>query len=179
MIAVTLDGVAPDDWYDDNMVLLDYAFEEKAEREELGQPFAGDIVAFRDPSAALVGRFSVAGGSGTGQTIVAQALPSPTSQPNEQTPLSAEPSPTLPAGIASISDSNTSDSGSSGLRIIAVAAVALLVIGVRLVDSWRRSPMGAPWSLTPSAALASPEVVADVLDRTESIDAEASKQEDE
>ena len=38
MIAVTLDGVAPDDWYDDNRVLLDYALDAKAEREARRRP---------------------------------------------------------------------------------------------------------------------------------------------
>ena len=32
MISITLDGIAPDDWYDDNRVLLEYAFDQKAAR---------------------------------------------------------------------------------------------------------------------------------------------------
>ena len=32
VIAVTMNGVAPDDWYDDNRVLLDYALEQQALR---------------------------------------------------------------------------------------------------------------------------------------------------
>ena len=32
VIAVTLNGVAPDDWYDDNRVLLDYALDQQALR---------------------------------------------------------------------------------------------------------------------------------------------------
>ena len=31
MISVTLDGVAPDVWYQDNVILLDYAFDDKGE----------------------------------------------------------------------------------------------------------------------------------------------------
>lgn len=54
MIAVTLNGVAPDDWYDDNSVLLDYAFEQKALRAQQGGLGAGEAVRFRDPDAAKI-----------------------------------------------------------------------------------------------------------------------------
>lgn len=54
MIAVTLDGVAPDDWYDDNAVLLDYAFEQKALRSEQGILGSGEFVRYRDPDAAKI-----------------------------------------------------------------------------------------------------------------------------
>lgn len=54
MIAVTLNGVAPDDWYDDNRVLLDYAFEQKALRSEQGSLGIGEFVTYRDPDAAKI-----------------------------------------------------------------------------------------------------------------------------
>ncbi|MBL8127972.1 MAG: D-alanyl-D-alanine carboxypeptidase, partial [Chloroflexia bacterium] len=54
MIAVTLNGVAPDDWYDDNRVLLDYAFEQKALRTEQGSLGTGQFVTYRDPDAAKI-----------------------------------------------------------------------------------------------------------------------------
>jgi D-alanyl-D-alanine carboxypeptidase len=52
MIAVTLDGVAPDDWYDDNRVLLEYGFQRKSAIVSSGQPFNGDVVRYTDPDAA-------------------------------------------------------------------------------------------------------------------------------
>lgn len=52
MIAVTLDGVAPDDWYDDNRVLLDYGFQRKSEIATSGDEFNGDTLAWSDPDAA-------------------------------------------------------------------------------------------------------------------------------
>ncbi|MFT4037133.1 MAG: D-alanyl-D-alanine carboxypeptidase family protein [Thermomicrobiales bacterium] len=54
MIAVTLNGVAPDDWYDDNSVLLDYAFEQKALRAQQGGLGGGEAVRYRDPDAATI-----------------------------------------------------------------------------------------------------------------------------
>lgn len=49
MIAVTLDGVAPADWYDDNRVLLDYGFQRKSELATSGAAFNGDVVRYVDP----------------------------------------------------------------------------------------------------------------------------------
>lgn len=54
MISVTLDGEAPDIWYQDNATLLDYAFTAKAEREAQGKQIVGDRVSYRDPDAALI-----------------------------------------------------------------------------------------------------------------------------
>src|ERR687898_229029 len=48
MISVTLDGVAPDDWYDDNRVLLNYAFDQKATGNERLRS-GGERVTFLDP----------------------------------------------------------------------------------------------------------------------------------
>ncbi|MDP9366307.1 MAG: D-alanyl-D-alanine carboxypeptidase, partial [Chloroflexota bacterium] len=53
MISVTLDGIAPDDWYDDNQVLLEYAFEQKAARAA-DAPIAGERVGYLDPDAAVI-----------------------------------------------------------------------------------------------------------------------------
>ena len=56
IIAVTLDGVAPDDWYDDNATLLEYGFERQAAVTADGGAFDGDVVGFTDPSAAEIAR---------------------------------------------------------------------------------------------------------------------------
>ena len=52
MIAVTLDGVAPDDWYDDNQVLLEYGFQRSSAIASSGQPFSGDVIRYTDPDIA-------------------------------------------------------------------------------------------------------------------------------
>jgi D-alanyl-D-alanine carboxypeptidase len=63
MISVTMDGIHPDDWYDDNQVLLEYAFEQKEARIAAGAAIAGEVLAFRDPDAALIAQVATAGGS--------------------------------------------------------------------------------------------------------------------
>lgn len=52
MIAVTLDGIAPDDWYDDNRTLLEYGFQRKAELANAGTGFNGDVIGYTDPDRA-------------------------------------------------------------------------------------------------------------------------------
>lgn len=52
MIAVTLDGVAPDDWYDDNMVLLEHGFDTSRDIRAGRESFDGDIVTWSYPDAA-------------------------------------------------------------------------------------------------------------------------------
>ncbi len=58
MISVTLDGIAPDDWYDDNRVLLDYAFTQKAASDPNNPAVRGERVAYLDPDAAVIARNS-------------------------------------------------------------------------------------------------------------------------
>lgn len=63
IIAVTLDGIAPDIWYNDNLVLLDYGFDRQT---ALGtDPFEGDIMAWSDPAPLLFAQ------AGTGEVAIA------------------------------------------------------------------------------------------------------------
>lgn len=62
MISVTLDGIAPDDWYDDNRVLLEYALDQKAARAP-ETAIAGERVGYLDPDAAMIARAASAGAS--------------------------------------------------------------------------------------------------------------------
>lgn len=58
IVAVNLDGVAPDIWYNDNLLLLDYGFDRQT---ALGDnQFDGEIVLWSDPAPAL---FAQAGSS--------------------------------------------------------------------------------------------------------------------
>jgi D-alanyl-D-alanine carboxypeptidase len=58
MIAVTLDGVAPDDWYDDNVVLLNYAFDQVEAR---GGVIEGEIASYTNPDVAVLSSASASG----------------------------------------------------------------------------------------------------------------------
>src|ERR687894_1270475 len=89
VIAVTMNGVAPDDWYDDNRVLLDYALEQQALRAETGAGITGEFVRFRDPDAATILAMGSAGGM-IGEPVmkaapdVRSAAPQPVAVPVER-----------------------------------------------------------------------------------------------
>jgi D-alanyl-D-alanine carboxypeptidase len=89
VIAVTMNGVAPDDWYDDNRVLLDYALEQQALRAETGAGITGEVVRFRDPDAAVILAMGSAGGM-IGEPVmkaapdVRPAAPQPAAVPVER-----------------------------------------------------------------------------------------------
>lgn len=119
MISVTLDGVAPDDWYDDNRVLLDYAFEKKEARTENNQLITGEVVSFRDPDAAQIMAQATPGAS-VGGTQAPELTPSPSPVTE---PTSASVTPTA------VSDSTSGGSGGmNGKLKVAVAVVAIIVV---------------------------------------------------
>jgi D-alanyl-D-alanine carboxypeptidase len=117
MISVTLDGVAPDVWYQDNAILLDYAFEQKAARVAAGLAIGAEVVSYRDPDAAVIAQMTTPGAS-LGQ--IGLASPTPTPTPTN------DPSPT-PAAETLIA----ATSGGSGMNwrgLIAIFVVALVLI---------------------------------------------------
>lgn len=69
MVAVTLDGIAPGDWYDDNRVLLEYGFDQKQQLLSSGDSFSGDIVTFTDPAAIEIARSATSDGAIAGSAI--------------------------------------------------------------------------------------------------------------
>jgi len=121
MISVTLDGEAPDIWYQDNAILLDYAFEAKAEREAAGQQITNSRVSYRDPDAAQILAQS-RGGNSIGQAPAASPVPNESTSPAAPT--------ASPVAMASTSqDSNTSSGGrrvSTPITVMgALAAIAV------------------------------------------------------
>jgi D-alanyl-D-alanine carboxypeptidase len=127
MISVTLDGVAPDDWYDDNRVLLDYAFEQKEAREDDNKPITGEVLSYRDPDAAQILQQATPGGSAGDEPP-----PSPEADtdqlPSLTTPTNAPPE----AAIAS--DESDNSGGMNGKLILAVAVTAV-VVGAGILGS--------------------------------------------
>ena len=125
VIAVTMNGVAPDDWYDDNRVLLDYALEQQALRAETGAGITGEIVRFRDPDAATILAMGSAGG------------------------MIGEPIPMAAQEGASAMPQTIPDSGerfgASGAGLTAALAVAAALIAVRALATWRLRPR-RPWN---------------------------------
>lgn len=118
MIAVTLDGVAPDDWYDDNRVLLEYGFDAEAELAEAA--WTGDTVTWQNPAIAEIERgadsdVAFAGGRPAPETAMTDDLPD-----------------TVPAVVPDVPEGS-----------VAVAVVALLaLLGARAALAWTRWPLG-------------------------------------
>ena len=122
VIAVTMNGVAPDDWYDDNRVLLDYALEQQALRAQTGTGVTGEVVRYRDPDAAVILAMGSAGGT------IGNPLPkaAPEAAPAASEP-QAIPLPTSPTGV-------------SGPGWIAAASVATALTLVRVLSTRRLHP---------------------------------------
>ncbi|HLL49951.1 MAG TPA: D-alanyl-D-alanine carboxypeptidase family protein [Thermomicrobiales bacterium] len=126
VIVVTMNGVAPDDWYDDNRVLLDFALEQQALRAQAGAGVTGEIVRFRDPDAATILAMGSAGGA-IGKPIPKVAPEAP------------------PAALETATISRpTAAPGASGAGWIVAASVAAALIVVRGFATWGfRSRRGA------------------------------------
>ena len=120
VIAVTMNGVAPDDWYDDNRVLLDYALEQQALRAETGAGISGEIVRFRDPDAAIILAMGSAGGT-IGEPVLMAA-------PQE--------GPAIPQAVPVPAERL----GASGAGWIAALAVAAALIAVHGLATWQLRP---------------------------------------
>ena len=133
MIAVTMDGIWPDDWYDDNRVLLDYAFEQKALRAETGAGIIGEIASYRDPDAAVILAMASPGWA-IGNPIPVPVLPAET----ETNMVTTNPPE---AGASAIAD-RSSAIGGGWLVAAAVAAALIIMHGVSTwrLRSWRASP---------------------------------------
>ena len=124
VIAVTMNGVAPDDWYDDNRVLLDYALDQQALRAQSGAPVTGEIVSFRDPDAARILAMGSAGAA------VGEQLRSVVAEPVL--------APSLPDVVSVAAGPGP---GVSGAGLSVAAAVAVVLISVQGIATWQlRTP---------------------------------------
>jgi D-alanyl-D-alanine carboxypeptidase len=159
MIAVTLNGVAPDDWYDDNRVLLDYGFEEKARRQANGIGAIGERVSYRDPDAATILAMGTAGGL-IGQPLVA-AAPAPQAQAETNRVTTAA---LTPAPVPALAPPSTAASGAGLLGAVMIAAALIILHGMstwRLRSEPRNEPSGAgQLRLSLTSPAAPPEVAA-------------------
>ncbi len=118
MIAVTLDGVAPGDWYDDNATLLDFGFHQQAALIESGNAFDGEVASFIDPSVANIARSAVP------QTaFVPIEAPIAVEKPKADQPVAAQAAP-----IEAVVASGRSSVAETSLWVAAIAAVALIAV---------------------------------------------------
>jgi D-alanyl-D-alanine carboxypeptidase (penicillin-binding protein 5/6) len=122
VIAVTLDGIAPGDWYDDNRVLLEYGFRRKSEVASTGS-FDGDIVAYTDPDA---GQLANVGSTSASIADVSAAVGD------------FEPPETTGRIVTQEDNPRRIDASRSGPWLAGIAATAL----VGLSGAWRWAALG-------------------------------------
>ncbi|MEJ7763006.1 MAG: D-alanyl-D-alanine carboxypeptidase family protein [Thermomicrobiales bacterium] len=132
MISVTFDGVHENgDWYDDNRVLLDYAFEQKAQRASAGGQITGERVSYLDPDAAVIGRVAATGatlGSVPDPAVLGQTVSAPGMGPNPAS---------VPAVVRPPTGGLTTTGGLGG-SIVPALAVAVAIIGGQGMKSGMR-----------------------------------------
>ncbi|HET7095459.1 MAG TPA: hypothetical protein VFI22_18350, partial [Thermomicrobiales bacterium] len=143
MISVTLDGVAPDIWYQDSVQLLDYAFSQKAARLSSGAPIAGERLAYRDPDAAVILR-NAAAGSSVGAPIVISGAQAPDAAPPAAPPAEAPPVYAPPI---------TGDPAAAVPRWPIPIGIAFLLIATRALAAHGVGRRGEPDGERPSEAL--------------------------
>lgn len=140
-IAVTMNGVAPDDWYDDNRVLLEYGFEQKALRAEGATSPTAEFVRYRDPDAATILAMASASGS-VGEAAVGgpagEMVPAPIveelgSAPNAAVVEITDPASAVPALIRSPGPGLSVNGGA----VLAAAGVAAALILLQALSTWR------------------------------------------
>ena len=126
MISVTLDGVAPDVWYEDNAILLEYAFEQKANRIANGEPISGDVLSYRDPDAAIVAQIATSEASlGIANTPI----------PEEKPTAAVTPKPTVESSV-----SGGSSGGSTGNNLVWAILVVSLIVAASIGTAIRHQP---------------------------------------
>lgn len=142
MIAVTLNGVAPDDWYDDNRVLLDYAFEQKALRSEQGALGTGAFVSYRDPDAAKI----LAMASASAAIVAPVAPAAPLSGSVDLVELQAPAGVEVVQQVVATADTAAAPAavvtapgvpGVSSGAYLAAAAVGIALIALQGLASWQ------------------------------------------
>ncbi len=172
MVSVTLDGVHENmDWYDDNEVLLDYGFEQRADRKDAPATWDGSTALFSDPDVAVLDRTTSATAKlGGDPTAIGATDPNATtSQANEVAAVTNPGDDTangagttgnvatdVPAVTAQVADIGTSDgTGATIARIALVFGLTgLVVLAAGLLFTRlkprRTSPAGALRSSGPS-----------------------------
>jgi D-alanyl-D-alanine carboxypeptidase len=130
IIAVTLDGIAPDDWYDDNATLLEYGFEQQADVLAAGGVFDGDVLGFTDPSAAEIARSAQPSGEFSANASTPETI-SPTVVPAPSTPSIVDETPgPVPR------PENERGGGISGTTGWLAAILAIVVLGGVGAQAW-------------------------------------------
>lgn len=121
LITVTLDGAAPDIWYMDNEVLLDYGFADREQRKNASEGPIADTLSYVNPDLNWIRLSAAAGGSASGGVTagdLANGAPA-----DEQTDESGGSAP-LETPVAAPA---ASDDGFLNSTVVGVLAVGLLI----------------------------------------------------
>ncbi len=119
MIAVTLDGIAPDDWYDDNRLLLEYGFQQD---RGAANDWSGASLVWTDPSVAEMER-----AASSDVAIAGEPIPEP-----DASDIAAAP--------AAVTGEITRGVGREALPIAMLSLV--LILGARGALAYTRWPLG-------------------------------------
>jgi D-alanyl-D-alanine carboxypeptidase len=130
IIAVTLDGVAPDDWYDDNATLLEYGFEQQAVVQAEGGAFDGDVLEFTDPSAAEIARSA----QPSGEFATSNSTPEPV-QPTD-VPATVTPAPATETPEPEPRPESANGGGISSTTAWVAAFLAIVVLVGAGAQAW-------------------------------------------
>ncbi|MGI9252955.1 MAG: D-alanyl-D-alanine carboxypeptidase family protein, partial [Thermomicrobiales bacterium] len=148
MIAVTLDGVAPDTWYDDNKTLLDFGFDQAALRRETGSGVTGEIARYLDPDAAVIQAMASSAAS-VGAPVALSSLQAD----SVPLPVLSQPIPPVLAAVSvpvekpAQSVTVAAPGPGRGLKGLGLAlAVAVVIASVRALSAWQgqRPPASSP-----------------------------------
>ncbi len=153
MVSVTLDGVHENmDWYDDNEVLLDYGFEQRAAQKQAPSAWTGSSALFTDPDVAVLDRSAAATGLLGGQP--AAGLATTNGVPDQTVPPGGPgAAPAVAAETAPIagSDSSSGKGATIARAVLAIGLVGLVLLGAAYLYS-RTRPKRRLGTVAPSRA---------------------------
>jgi D-alanyl-D-alanine carboxypeptidase len=151
MVSVTLDGIPPDDWYDDNRVLLDYAFEEKVKRIESGAPISRQVLSYRDPDAAIVQDIAASGGTVGQPNVADQSAAAPEAETEPDALGESVGSPGMDPAVAGGAIAEAGPAMVSRAAAPAIAGAVGLVVAARAIGAYAEAARRDSAALVQSA----------------------------
>ncbi len=130
-ISVTFDGIAPDDWYDDNRVLLEYALDQMEDR---GSEVRGEIVTYTNPDLAQLSRAQSTSAL-AGHELQSVAASSEGAAHTAQAPAAGEASSEAENATSGATDAPGLNLPLAIALAVMAAFVALAGRGLRLADA--------------------------------------------
>ncbi|MBX3069909.1 MAG: D-alanyl-D-alanine carboxypeptidase [Thermomicrobiales bacterium] len=134
LISVTLDGVAPDVWYMDNEILLDYGFADRERRATSAEGPIAETLSYVNPDLTWIKTSSASGGSLSGG-VEASELSSAAPEEDQSTGGGEVDAVSIDSPVA-VSSSND---GLLNSTLLGVIAAGLLIAAVAALKAFRPS----------------------------------------